>query len=428
MFDFNKFLSITVKDVRVMFNDRSALMIMILTPLVLTLVMGAAFSGFNGGDSGAPIQDIPVALVNKDKGSSFGNFGDYFNQILVRDENGGTPTALQKLLYVKPMGEDEAIQQVKAGKLTAAVIIPEDFSQQLGPATGTSSAQAKIVVYKDVGQQIGSMIVTSVIQSISNNIAAGNIAVAAAGKVNPLLLVQAEAIAKEVSQKFSSAAPITVVDQNVAGQATGNSFNLLGYFAPAMAVFFLTFTAAAGASTMIEERDNWTLQRLIVSPTSRMTILAGKLGGIYISGILQLTILMVATALIGPLVGSKTSVWGSNIPGLAVLTLATVAAATGLGILIAAIAKTASQADTYSRAVLILMGIAGGTFFQISGMGSTFDLVTKLTLNHWAINGFSLLSQGKDLVTVLPNIAALFGMFVLFFALGVRQFARRLDS
>jgi ABC-2 type transport system permease protein len=426
MIDFKKFLAIAIKDVRLLIYDRNALLITVLTPLILTIVMGAAFSGFIGGRD-IPIQDVPVGLVNKDKGAPFGNLGQIFDQALLRGDT-TEPTGLQKLLNVRAMSETEAIQQVKAGKLAAVVIIPEDFSAQLGPNTGTSATQSKIVIYKDPAQPVGASIVSSVVQSISNNIVAGNIAVAAAGSTNPILFAQAQAIAEEVGRRSASESPITILDQNVAGQKTEQSFEPLQYFAPALAVFFLTFLMVGGASSIIEEQDNWTLQRLLISPTSATTILAGKLGGTYANGVLQLGVLIIATSLIGPVLGSNNSVWGSNLPGIILLTLSTVAAATGLGILIAALAKTARQAETYSQAILILMGIAGGTFFQISNMGPAFAILTKLTLNYWAINGFSTLSQTNDLGAVLPHIAALLGMFVVFFAIGIRQFARRLES
>ncbi len=131
--------------------------------------------------------------------------------------------------------------------------------------------------------------------------------------------------------------------------------------------------------------------------------------------------------MIGPILGSKTSLWGSNIPGIILITLCAVAAAVGLGTLIAGIAKTAQQADTASNAILILAGILGGSFFNVAAFGPALQTVSKLTLNYWAINAYNTLAQTGDIAAVLPNIAALLIMFVVYFGIGVMIFNRRLD-
>lgn len=427
MFDFKKFLTITVKDVRLLFTDRNALIYTILTPLLLTVVIGAAFSGFAGSSNNAPIKDIPVAVVNEDAGSAFGNLGTTITQILVPapGEKPDPTNTLRTLISAQTMNHDDAIAQVKSGKLVAAIIIPADFSQAV---TG-GSGQGKITVYRDAASSIQGSIVLSVVKAISNSIASGTVAVAAGAQVNPALLLQAQSIAQEVGAQLQSSPPISVNEENIASQpGDTSSFDPLQYFAPSMAVFFMTFTMAAGATSIIEERDNWTLQRLLISPTSRLTVLAGKLGGTYANGILQLTILVVATSLVGPILGSKTSVWGNNVPGLALLLICTVAAATGLGTLLAAAARTSAQADTYSRAVLILLGIAGGAFFPLASLGNFFQFISKLTLNYWAVNGFTLLASGKDISAILPNLAALLVMFAVYFGIGMFLFNRRLEA
>jgi ABC-2 type transport system permease protein len=211
------------------------------------------------------------------------------------------------------------------------------------------------------------------------------------------------------------------------GQNSGATFDPLQYFAPSMAVFFLTFTMAGGVVGIIEERDRWTLQRMLSSPTSRLTILAGKFGGTYLNGLLQLSVLIVATSLIGPILGSKNSVWGSNIPGIILITLAAVAAAVGLGTLVAGFAKSAQQADTISNAVLILSGLLGGSFFNVASFGPALQVGSKLTLNYWATNAYNTLAQTGDIAAVLPNIAVLLLMFAVYFGVGVMLFNRRLD-
>ncbi len=437
--DIQKALTIASKDIRILFTDRNLLLIMIVAPLALTLIIGAAFSRFSGGSSDLPIENIPVAIVNEDQGASVFlqrlNYGDILTNILVPPAHKAPdPTnTLYKLIKAQKLSHDDAIAQVNQGKLIAAILIPPGFSESLNP-TKDKPTQTQITLYRDAGSPIAASVVGSVVRGIVNNLTTGNIAIFAArdqvnaGKASPVLMTQAQAIAQAINDQSQKTAPITLSESTVTGQKQNNAagFDPLQYFAPAMAIFFLTFTAAGGAGSLIEEQNNGTLQRLLSSPTGRTTILGGKLGGTYINGVLQITILIVAMALLGPLIGSKASVWGTNIPGIVLITLSAVAAATGLGTLIAGLSRTAQQSDVITNAVMILSGIAGGAFFNIATLGPAFQNVSKLTLNYWATNAYSTLAQTGDLSAVLPNIAVLLGMFAVFFGIGAALFNRRL--
>lgn len=435
--DFNKFLQIVVKDVQIRFGDRIGILYMIAAPLVLTMIIGAAFSNLSGGGGDVPIQNIKVGIVNEDKGAAIFiqqlNYGDILTSILVPEGDRDPNNTLHKLINAREMTRDEAISMVQKGELTAAVIIPADFSTSLNPMN-PELAQTKITLYRDSGSPISSSIVSSVVRGIVNNLVGGNIAVVAlrdqinAGKANPILMSQAQDIATRYGEQAQQNAPISIREMSIDGQSTEQNINPLQYFAASMAIFFMSFTMASGATSIIEEQRDWTLQRLISSPTSAVTILAGKLGSTFITGVLQLTILILATAILAPMLGSKSSVWGTNIPGIALMVVSAVAAATGLGTLIAGVSKNTQQAETYSNAVLTLLGLLGGTFFTVDALGGPFSILTRFTLNHWSVNGFSTLANTNDLSLVLPNIGVLLLMFAVFFSVGVFLFNRRLKG
>ncbi len=436
--DFRKALIIALKDVRIVYTDRNLRLILFAAPLALTMIIGAAFSKLIGGSSDLPFSHIPVAIVNEDKGASiFGqtlNYGNIITQILV-PPTGQAPdpkNTLQTLLNAQPMtAEADAKALVDSGKLTAVIIIPPDFSQSLNPVNDKPTPTA-ITVYRDAASPIPASVVSSVVRNITNNLVSGDVAVfaakdaVAAGKAPLTLLAKLQGIAQTVTQDIQNSPPITVSDQAV-GQAGTQpaSSNPLSYFAPALAIFFVTFTAANGAGSIIDESDTGTLQRMIMSPTRRFTILTGKLGGTYLTGVIQLAVLIVLTSLIGPVLGGTGSVWGTNIPGIVLVTLTSVAAATGLGALIAGLARTAQQADVISNALLIMMGVFGGAFFDLSQFGGGFQVISKLTLNFWGTNAFKTLSQGSDLTAILPNIAVLLVMFIVFFGIGLVGFNHR---
>src|SRR5215211_6015783 len=59
-----KLFLIGIKDLKLIFRDRAALIFMLLAPFLLTIGMGFVTGRFSGGSSG--LSDIPVVIVNLD--------------------------------------------------------------------------------------------------------------------------------------------------------------------------------------------------------------------------------------------------------------------------------------------------------------------------------------------------------------------------
>jgi ABC-2 type transport system permease protein len=430
--DFRKFVQIALKDVRSVFTDRATLVIILATPFIMTLVLAAAFGGMTSG--GSPVSNVPVVVVNQDKGTSVVimqmNFGQQMTDALKNIKvNANDPNPLLKVDVLDD--ETQARALVTQGKAVAAVIIPADFSNSLNPANASfGDSKIRLSIFRDAANPITADIVASVVQQMVNGFTNSMIAINAGAKVDPSAVAYAQSISQGIFQEMAKTSSTTGESgtQAAAQQNQGPGINLLQYFAPAMAIFFLNFSMAFGAVSIIEEKENGTLQRLLISPTSRMTILAGKLGGTYVSGLLQIAALIIATSLIGPVMGIKTPVWGTNIPALVVVTLVVVAGAIGLGTLIAALSRTRQQANVVANAILILMGIAGGTFFASTSGAPPMGILSQLTVNYWANNAFTTLSQTGDLSTVLPHLTALLLIFVVGFGIGVFLFSRRLEA
>jgi ABC-2 type transport system permease protein len=61
-------------------------------------------------------------------------------------------------------------------------------------------------------------------------------------------------------------------------------FDILAYMAPGMALLFLMYTVSYGGRSILAERSQGTLPRLLVSPTSTSQVLGGKVLGISFDG------------------------------------------------------------------------------------------------------------------------------------------------
>jgi ABC-2 type transport system permease protein len=429
--EFRKLALIARKDLRILFADRNLLVIMFIAPVALTAIIAAALGGFTPGTTSAPIKDVPVALVNADKGNLFVNYGAIITDLLIPPP-GQAPNTLNTLIKARRFESRAAAEAaVRNGDYAAALYIPADFSESLNP-TLPKPLGTQIILYRDAGSPIGAGVVSSAIRAITNNLTSGTIAIyAMQGNVSPLQIAAlSQAVSRDVSAIVQNAPPVTLAARTVGGETADIAlgFNALQYFAPAMAIFFVMFTTAGAAGSIIEEQNTWTLQRIAISPTSRSTILAGKLGGTYLSGLSQLSILIIAMALLGVLFGTANGVWGTNIPGLILLTLATTLAACGIGVFIGGMSRTVTQADTLSNIIVTFSGMLGGAFFPVATLGGPFDLMSKLTINYWGTNGYAELARSSNLAAILPNVGVLLLMFAVYFTIGTIMFNRRLKA
>ena len=222
-----------------------------------------------------------------------------------------------------------------------------------------------------------------------------------------------------LGQNQADAEPPSVINLKTdnAGQAAA-SFDILAYLAPGMALMFLMYAVSYGGRSLLAERAQGTLPRLMISPTSSAQVLGGKLLGIYLTGVSQMGILIVASTL---LFGLK---WGDGL-GVTILVLTAVFAATGWGMLLTAVVRTPAQVGSLGSALMLTFGILGGSFISINNMPAFVQTISKITPNAWGLDGFTTLALGGNLSDIGQPVTALLVMGALLFVLAVILFNRR---
>lgn len=172
------------------------------------------------------------------------------------------------------------------------------------------------------------------------------------------------------------------------------------YVAAGMAVFFIFFTVQFGVASLLDERKEGTLARLLAAPVSRASILAGKVLTSFLLGIISMTVLILASSLF---LGAH---WGDPV-GVVILVLAGVTAATAVTVLVATLAKTSEQAGTWQTIIALVLGMLGGSFFPVSQAGGFFAKVSLITPHAWFLRGLGDLAGGADPAAVLPAAGAI---------------------
>jgi ABC-2 type transport system permease protein len=411
-----KILTIMWKDVNVLFRDWAAVALIIAGPLVLALGLGLVTGGF--GPAGAPaIGRIPVLVVDQDGGPFAAALSDVF-----------TGDDLSDLVAVEMLADaGTARARVAGGEATAAIIIPPGFSDSFVPdmTTGAMPAAVAVAVVADPGAPIGAAVVRGIVEAFTARVDTGVAGVrvgltqlATSGAVPPSELAD---VGQQMAAGLGSAtAAATLIQVNRVSTTTGanDGFNPLAYFAPAMALLFLMYAVTLGARTLLAERREGTLARVLAAPVTAGQVLGGKVGGIFLGGFLQLGALILLTTLLFQLN------WGNPLSVL-LLVVAAALAATGWGLLIAAAAGNAGQVNNLGMALTLLFGILGGSFVPLNDAWPALDLLSRITPNRWALDGFVALAEGQPAAAVFGPIAALLVMAAVLFAIAALLFRRR---
>ena len=194
----------------------------------------------------------------------------------------------------------------------------------------------------------------------------------------------------------AAAAPVAVRDVS----AKTKELDQKSFFAAGMAVFFLFFTVQFGVTSLLEERNDGTLARLLAAPIGRASILGGKLLTSFLLGVISMATLVVATSL---LFGAS---WGNPL-GVAVLIVAAILAAMGIMALIATLAKNADQAGNWQMMAAVALGLIGGTFFPVSQAPGVLSRLTFVAPQAWFLRGLGDLRGGGISVVWVPALAML---------------------
>jgi linearmycin/streptolysin S transport system permease protein len=367
---------ISLKDLKARLRDRSALLIAIVVPLGLAFIFNAIFSGMSG-------KAISLGVVNADRG--------VFAQQFISNVLG--PAGRSGLIAVHPEATVAGARALAAkGTLNAVIVIPAGFSaavQSDRPAAMQVIGNADSPISAEIARSIAERYVAGLIRvrlSVATVVHGGG--GQAAPSPSRLRVLAARAAA--------AAAPVAVADVS----ATTKELDQKSFFAAGMAVFFLFFTVSFGVTSLLEERNDGTLARLLAAPISRASILGGKLLTSFLLGVISMAVLVAATSV---LFGAS---WG-NPAGVAVLVVAAVLAAMGIMALIATFAKDAEQANMWQTVVAVVLGLLGGTFFSVSQAPGILARLTFVAPQAWFLRGLGDLRGGSLSVVWVPVLAML---------------------
>jgi ABC-type multidrug transport system permease subunit len=172
-----------------------------------------------------------------------------------------------------------------------------------------------------------------------------------------------------------------------------------------VAVMMLLFSVASMGGTILAEKEQGTLKKLLYSPIRPSQILFGKMFYTLIISVCQLTILLLYSWIV-----FKLDIF-RDIPSLVVIILSTAFACTGFGLLLASISKSRKQVESLSIIIILVMSAIGGSMVPLFLMPEAMQKMAIISVNYWAIQGFyDILGREMPFVHVFLKALILIGI------------------
>ncbi len=171
------------------------------------------------------------------------------------------------------------------------------------------------------------------------------------------------------------------------------------------AMMFLLFMVNASSTSLFDEKQSGVMLRLLASPVSRAQILWSKYLHNFSLGTLQLCILFVTGALL-----FRIDIV-TNAFNLVVVMLASAAACTAFGMLLASVSKTPGQARGLGTLLILAMSSVGGAWFPTSFMSPAIQTLGKASIVTWSMDGFlQVLWRRAGLGDIAADLGVLMAM------------------
>jgi ABC-2 type transport system permease protein len=217
-----------------------------------------------------------------------------------------------------------------------------------------------------------------------------------------------------VARARSMADPVTIADV----AAEDRQAPMSTYYAAAMAIVFVFFSAQFGLVSLHAERRDGTLARLLASPLHWWSIVAGKTIVSLVMALVSLSVIVLGTSL---LLGAR---WGDPLV-VAALIVAAAVAATGIALLAVAFTRSEEQAGSAIAVVTMTLAILGGAFFPANQGPELMSRLSLVTPHHWFLEGVNGAASGADATSLAGPLGVLVAIGLVAGAFGLLR-ARRL--
>ena len=408
-------------------RDRGALALSFVLPVVFFSIFAVIFGGRRD-----TTPKVHVIVVDQDRSPASQRLVQGFRNesSLVVHERPNPKNRVEQPEYTATTAE----AAVREGDVPIAIIIPSGFGKD-PIAFGPAADRVPIELLRDPSDMVAPQMVGGLLQKIAMTSMPDLLAEHGAqyvdrfsGGLTPEQRKNVDASLAQLRQMQtrresagasadSSGGLVAVTARDVVGQKKNNP--MVSFYAAAIGVMFLLFTASGAAGSLLDEAESGTLDRVLSSHVTMTNLLAGKLTYNALLAFTQLVVMFVWAWLVFHLD------FLGHLPGFFVMGICTAFAVAAFGMLLASVCRTRAQLGALSTLVILIMSSIGGSMFPRFLMPQAMQKAGLLTINAWAIDGFTKVFWRDEPVSHLwPQVAVLTGIAVALFLIA-RRVARR---
>lgn len=355
-------------------------------PLVITALFGLAFGGKKS--SGPSIARIKVALVDEDE--------SFLGSMLKSGLSQGDAAK-----YLEPISStrEEAIALLREDKLSAALIIPKNFTREY--LSGATNLALEIIknpaqsYYPAIIEELGLVAVTG-LNALSRNVQSEFPAIQAA-LTNEFDFEKIGSVFNRLGEKVKFARdyiypPLVAYEtqeKKSAAGVDGPNLSIFAFILPGMASAFLLFLADHAMRDVHREQRMRTLDRVRSMTATLGPFVTAKVA------FAAITVGIGAAILFGT--GSVVFGidWGR--PDLVVIACAGYSIfAAGFLALLVALVNTEKKAEAVNTIVLFAIAFAGGSYFPANQLPRFFqEYICPLLPNYWFTEALRGIASGS---------------------------------
>ena len=415
-------------------RDRASLALSFVLPIAFFTIFATIF-----GSQHNAVPRIRVIVVDEDQSSA--------SRVLVRGLDREGPLTIETRPPSKAKGVElpeytaaTAEAAVKAGDVSVALVIPQGWGKNpisFGPGENGPMIQLLNDASDTIApQMVGGLLQKAAMTSMPSVMAekgseytekfVGGFTPEQRKRIdaNMAVLKQLEDAQTEIGTAVDSGqvgpgagGMIAVHTRPVVGESKNKP--MISFYAAAIGVMFLLFTASGSAGSLLDEAESGTLDRVLSSRVTMTTLLAGKLTFNTLLAFSQLVVMFLYGWAVFHLD------FFSHIPGFVVMGLCTAFAVAAFGILLASLCHTRGQLGAVSTLLILIMSSLGGSMFPRFLMPPAMQKAGLFTINAWAIDGFTkVFWRDLPVMALWPQVGILLAVGTTLFLIA-RRIARR---
>lgn len=355
----NGFWFVVKKEVLHLRRDATSLVIALLLPLMQLMIFGYAID--------FDVRHIDAVVVDQDRSRESRQYVQSLRATQYLDPNRAVATT------------EEASEMIRRGDVRVAVVIPPNFAREL--AAGRSPQVGVLLDGSD-----STVATRANLAFASPSVAAGR----------PQARIQVLFNPTSKSQTFIIPGLIGVVIQVVIVSLT--SFSI------------------------VKEKEQGTLEQLMVSPIGRLGLMLGKLTPYAGVAMMEFALVLTAAFFLFDLhvVGSLLTLIGLTIPF--------VLASLAMGLLTSTVAKTQAQALQLTQLTLLPSILMSGFVFPRETMpGALYLLSEVVPLTHFLVVLRGIIVRGAGFADVWPSTLALLMLATVLIAISTTRFRKSIE-